>query len=156
MNLEAYIIVFLTASTKFLLSAFVGINGLKLQPLETFIIVSSGGIVGTIIFYSLANTLMVRSQQKRVKKIAQLLAEGKTAPKFMTKTNKIIVKTKRAFGIWGLAFLTASILSIPIGSIICAKFYKHKKYTILLIFLFIIINAAILTLIASSFPEVGK
>jgi hypothetical protein len=156
MNWGAYIFVFLTASTKFLLSAFVAINGFKLHPLETFIIVSFGGITGTLIFYTLASRLMVASQKKRVKKIAKLVAEGKPLPKFMTKTNKLIVKTKHTFGIWGLAFLTASILSIPIGSVICAKFYKHKKHTLLLIFLFVIINAAILTLAANSFPDIGK
>ena len=141
MNWYAYIVVFLTASTKFLLSAFIGINGFKLQPLETFIIISLGGIAGTIVFYSMANKLMINSQKKRVRKMAKLVAEGKPLPKFMTKTNKIIVKTKHTFGLWGLAFLTASILSIPIGSVICAKFYKHNKYTPLLIFIFVIRNS---------------
>lgn len=156
MNWEAYIIVFLTASTKFLASAFVGINGFKLSTLETFYIISIGGIFGTTVFYFLGNKLILISQKKRIKKIKKLLKEGKPAPKIMTKTNKLIIKTKHIFGIGGLAFLTASFLSIPLGSIICAKFYRHKKSTIFIIFLFVIINSILLCLLADSFPSLGK
>jgi len=156
MNWNAYIIVFLTASTKFLASAFVGINGFGLTTLETFIIICFGGITGTTVFYFLGNKLISISQKKRLKKYKKLLSEGKPTPKIMTKTNKLIVKTKHIFGIWGLAFLTASFISIPIGSIICAKFYRHKKTTVFIIFLFVIINSILLSLLASSFPSLGK
>lgn len=156
MNWNAYIFVFLTASTKFLFSAFLGVNGYKLGVFETFFIISLGGIFGTIIFYSLGNQLIQYSQKKRKEKIKKLMLEGKPLPKIMTKTNKLIIKTKHRFGIWGIAFLTASILSIPIGSIICVKFYRHKKSTIFIIFFLIIINAFILSSIASLFPSFGK
>ena len=156
MNWNAYIIVFLTASTKFLASAFVGINGFGLNTIETFIIISLGGVIGTTVFYFLGNKLISISQKKRLEKINKLISEGKSTPKIMTKTNKLIVKTKNVFGIWGLAFLTASFLSIPIGSIICAKFYRHKKTTALIIYLFVIINSILLSFLASSFPSLGK
>lgn len=156
MNWYAYIVVFLTASSKFLISAFVGVNGFGLGKIETFLIISVGGIFGTLVFYSLGNRLIQYSQKKRIKKIKKLKAEGKPLPKVMTKTNKLIIKTKHRFGLWGMAFLTASILSIPIGSIICVKFYRHKKSTIFIIFLLIIVNAFILSSIANSFPSLGK
>ena len=156
MNWEAYIIVFLTACTKFLASAFVGINGFGLKTLETFITICLGGVVGTTVFYFLGNKLISISQKKRLKKINKLVSEGKSAQKIMTKTNKLIVKTKHIFGVWGLAFLTASFISIPIGSIICAKFYRHKKSTVFIIYLFVIINSILLSLLASSFPSLGK
>jgi membrane protein YqaA with SNARE-associated domain len=156
MNWEAYITVFLTASTKFLAAAFVGINGFGLSFAETFCIVCTGGIFGTLVFYFLGNKLIGISQKKRLKKIQKLLKEGKSLPRVMTKTNKLIVKTKHVFGIWGLAFLTASILSIPIGSIICAKFYRHKKSTIFIIIIFILINSMLLSLLANSIPSIGK
>ena len=73
----------------------------------------------------------------------------------MTKTNKTIIKVKHLFGIWGLAFLTATFISIPIGSIICAKFYHHKKSSIFIIYLFVLINALLLSFLASSFPSIG-
>lgn len=156
MDWEIYIIVFLTAATKFLASPFLAVNGFGLSVFQTFITISSGGIFGTILFYSLGSKLISVNQKKRLAKIERLKAKGKALPKIMTKTNKIIIKTKHAFGIWGLAFLTATFLSIPIGSIICVKFYRHKKTTIFIIFFFVIVNSILLSLIANSFPSLGK
>lgn len=156
MNWYAYIIVFLMASTKFLASPFIGINGFGLSVLHTIITIIAGGIFGTTVFYFLGNKLIQFSQKKRIAKIEKLKALGKPLPKIMTKTNKTIIRTKHLFGVWGLAFLTANILSIPIGAIICAKFYRHKKSTVLIIFLFVVINSVLLGLLASSFPSLGK
>ncbi|MCO6500163.1 MAG: hypothetical protein J5I47_07270 [Vicingus serpentipes] len=156
MNWESYIIVFLTASTKFLLSPFLSVNGLGLSIFETFITVSLGGLFGVTLFYFLGNSLIVFSQKRRLAKLNKLKAAGKPLPKIMTRTNKIIVKTKHLFGVWGLAFLTATILSIPIGSVICVKFYRHKKSTLFIIYLLVLINSLILSLIANSFPSYGN
>ena len=156
MNWTAYITVFLTAATKFLFSPFLGINGFSLSATETFFIICTGGIFGTIVFYSLGTRLINYSQKKRLEKIKKLKDKGKPLPKIMTKTNKIIIKTKHIFGIWGVAFLTATIISIPIGSVICVKFYRHKKSTIFIILFFVIINSVILSFIASLFPSIGK
>ena len=156
MNWESYIIVFLTASTKFLLSPFLSVNGLGLSIFETFITVSLGGIFGATVFYFLGNTLILFSQKKRLAKLNKLKASGKPLPRIMTRTNKIIVKTKHLFGVWGLAFLTATILSIPIGAVICVKFYRHKKSTLFIIYLLVLINSLILSLIANSFPSFGN
>ncbi len=155
MNWQAYIIVFFTASTKFLVSPFVGINGFGLSVIETFLITSSGGIFGAILFYSLGGKLIKSSQKRALLKNKKLKEAGKSLPKVMTTTNKLIVKTKHLFGIWGLAFLTASILSIPIGSIICVKFYRHKKSTLFIISFLILINALLLSLMANLFPAIG-
>jgi|GEM_PF-280726 len=156
MNWSPYIIVFLTASTKFLLSPFLSINGFGLSIYETFITVSLGGIFGATVFYFLGNSFVSFSQRKRTNRLNKLKASGKSLPKVMTSTNKIIVKTKHLFGIWGLAFLTATILSIPIGSIICAKFYRHKNTTLFIIYLLILTNSLILSFVAHSFPSYGN
>ena len=156
MNWEAYIIVFLTATTKFLLSPFLGINGFGLSIFQTFVTVSLGGIFGATLFYFLGNSLISYNQKKRLAKLHKLKTAGKPLPKIMTSTNKIIVKTKHLFGVWGLAFLTATILSIPIGSIICAKFYRHKSSTLFIIYLLVIVNSLTLSFIAHFFPSYGN
>lgn len=153
--MRAYLIVFFTAATKFLFAPFVGVNGLGLGVFETFIAMSCGGMFSAIIFYLLGKTLIKYSYRKKIEKFAALKLEGKPLPKKMTKTNKMVIKAKHLFGIWGLAFLTATFLSIPLGTIICVKFYRHKKSTIFIIFLFIIINSLILSLIAGLFPAIG-
>lgn len=150
-----YLTVFFFGATKFLLAPFIGINGFELSVFETFVTVSLGGIFGVTLFYFLGNRLIDYSQKKRLLKLKKLKDEGKPLPKIMTKTNKTIIKVKHAFGIWGLAFLTATIISIPIGSIICAKFYHHKKSSIFIIYFFVLINALILTFAATAIPSIG-
>ena len=109
-----------------------------------------------IVFFTFGKILIKFSQKIKRAKLEKLKKLGKPLPKMMTRMNKLIIKTKHLFGVWGIAFLTASILSIPIGSIICEKFYRHKKSTIFIVFLFVIINSLLLSLLASSFPTIGK
>ena len=156
MNWHAYIIVFFTAATKFLAAPFVGINGFGLSFFHTFLTVAAGGIFGTIVFFTIGSKLIQLNQKIRRTKFEKLKSLGKPLPKLMTRMNKLIVKTKHIFGVVGITFLTASILSIPIGSIICVKFYRHKKSTIFIVFLFVIINSLLLSLLAGSFPSLGK
>jgi len=153
--MKAYFIVFFFGVTKFLLSPFIGINGFGLSIFETYITVSMGGIFGSTVFFFLGNKLMDRNHKKKIIKRAQLIKEGKPLPKVFTKTNKTIIKVKQALGIWGLAILTTVLLSIPVGSIICAKFYHHKKSSIFIIYFFILLNSLILSFIANQFPSIG-
>ena len=59
--------------------------------------------------------------------------------------NKGIISMKRSIGIIGIAFWAPFFLSIPLGSIITAKFYGHKKNTFLLIIAGIFLNGLITT-----------
>jgi hypothetical protein len=68
--------------------------------------------------------------------------------KKFTKTNKLIVRIKHKLGIIGVAFYAPLFLSIPIGTIITAKFYGKEKRTFPLIILGIGINGVITTGIA--------
>lgn len=115
---------------------------------ETLIVVTLGGLVGVTVFYNFSHFFIERSAQKRAQKKEKLEKLGKyVPPKKFTRTNKFVIKTKKALGIWGIAFLTASFLSIPIGSIICAKFYRHNKYALLYLYVGIIICGALFTTI---------
>ena len=74
-------------------------------------------------------------------------AEGKILvhKKNFTRTNKLIVKIKKSVGIIGTSFWIPFFLSIPLGSIITAKFYGKQRKTFPLIVLGIFINAFITT-----------
>lgn len=50
-------------------------------------------------------------------------------PKIFTRKNRRIVKFKGSFGLIGLVIVTPAILSIPIGCVVAAKFYRHNRYT---------------------------
>jgi len=74
---------------------------------------------------------MRRIAKKKDEKRRHALALGYNykPKKIFTLGNKLIVWVKRSIGIYGVTFLAPLFLSIPIGSIVCAKFYGHKKMT---------------------------
>ena len=96
---------------------------------------------------------MEKAKLKRIKKIKDLAIKGITPKpkKNFTRMNKFIVKIKRSVGQVGVCFWAPFFLSIPIGSIISAKFYGHSKKTYPLIVLGIFINGSITTGIAYLF-----
>lgn len=98
-----------------------------------------GGIFGVTFFYFSADYFMKRAKRKAKEK-------GKVKKKF-TRMNKFSVRVKKSLGIYGLALLTASFLSIPIGSIITAKFYGDRKETIIILYASIILVGSIATYI---------
>ena len=59
--------------------------------------------------------------------------------------NKFIVKLKRSIGIVGISFWAPFFLSIPVGSIVTAKFYGDDKRTYPLIVIGMFINALVTT-----------
>jgi len=108
----------------------------------TYFVCVSGAITGATICYYLSVYLINMTQARRAKK--------GTVKKVFTRKNKMIIRTKNRLGIVGLAFLTASFISIPLGTIITAKFYRHKKGTILYIYGAIMLVALATTSISYS------
>ena len=89
--------------------------------------------------------LINKTKERRARK-------GIIKNKFMRK-NKIIIKTKNSIGIFGLALLTASFISILLGSIITAKFYCYDKKTIFIIYIAIAFVGAVSTTITYSMKQ---
>jgi membrane protein DedA with SNARE-associated domain len=132
---------FLIATTKFLLAPASGL-AMKLPAWEVLIVSILGGVTGVIVYYNLAGRLMKRAKQKKLLKIK----EGKIIPKNFTLTNKTLVKIKHfKLGLILIAFVTPVLVSIPIGSIVCAKFYKKSFFTLPLLFTSVVIWAVVLT-----------
>lgn len=146
MSWAAFSSVFLVATFKFLFSPFAGIP-LGLDFLSTFFAAISGATISSIFFYSGAEIFLKISKKNKLKKEKDALAKGiifKPKKKF-TRGNKLTIKLKRTFGKIGLCFLAPSLLSIPVGTIIVAKFYGREKDTFLWIFIGIIISGLIST-----------
>lgn len=134
---------------KFMFTPFSG-PAFSFSFLETYLTCVAGGVFGAAVFYFSAGYFMQRSQEAYARKLAQMKAQGtpmKLKKKF-TRMNKFIVRIKRSLGIIGTSFWAPFFLSVPIGSIIAAKFYGHKKTTFPLIVLGMFINGAVTTGIA--------
>lgn len=145
MNWGAYLGFFGLAMIKFLFAPFGGPLA-KLTFIETYLSCISGAIFCAIIFYFSAEFFMIRAHKKRKLLIQQAKEKGVELKrkKAFTKTNKAIVRMKR-LGIVGICFYAPFFLSVPIGSIISAKFFGKDKRTFPLIVLGIGINGLITT-----------
>ena len=121
--------------------------GLKLTFLETYLACVGGAIFSAAIFYFSADFFLSRARKKRAALIEKSLRTGEKlkVKKTFTRMNKLIVRIKRKLGIIGTCFWVPFFLSIPVGSIVTAKFYgKHGK-TFPLIVIGICLNALVTT-----------
>ena len=142
----AAISLFGVSTVKFLFTPFGGkIAGLTF--IETYVSCCSGAILSAAIFYFSANYFIKKAIEKNAKIRQDFLDKGLPIPvkKRFTRMNKGVIKMKRSIGIIGIAFWAPFFLSIPLGSIITAKFYRHNKNTFLLIMAGIFLNGLITT-----------
>ena len=141
--------IFLLSTVKFMFAPFTG-SGIGLSVAETFIASVSGGTLSSAIFYFASDFFMEYSQKKKIAKKLAALEKGivfKEKKKF-TKTNRAIIRVKRSLGIYGICFWAPFFLSVPIGSVIVAKFYGKLKQTYPLIVLGMLLNATITCFLA--------
>ena len=146
MNWGAISLLFLVSTVKFLFAPFGG-KIAELTFIETYVSCCSGAILSAAIFYFSANYFIKKSIAKNAKIRQDFLDQGLPIPvkKRFTRMNKGVIKVKRSIGIIGIAFWAPFFLSIPLGSIITAKFYRHNKITFLLIMAGIFLNGLITT-----------
>ena len=49
--------------------------------------------------------------------------------KIFTRKNRLIIKSKKNFGVIGISFISPLFLSIPLGSFLCIRFFGQKVKT---------------------------
>lgn len=137
----------LIASVKFLIAPFEAERyGFNFR--DSFLITTSGGIIGIVVFsilgeiiaYSWKRILNFFKQSWGKRKLVQETSQGK---KF-TWSKRFAVRIKIRFGLTGLVITTPSIISIPIGTFIIHRFYRKKIRNIFLLILSLIIWSFIL------------
>lgn len=140
---------FVLSFIKFMFAPLGG-PAMGLTFLETYLSCVSGGIVAACVFYFSANFFMKRAQKKREQLYRDHLEKGTPykKKKTFTRVNKGIVRVKRTLGIYGTALWAPLFLSVPLGSIIAAKFFGGDKRTFPLIVFGMFFNGAITTSIA--------
>lgn len=148
----SYLTVFLLSTFKFMFAPFTGAL-MKLTFVETFLICAIGGTFSAAIFFYSAEYFIIRSIVNKRKRKEDALAQGMEwieKPKF-TKMNKFIVKMKRTFGVYGICFWAPFFLSVPIGTIVTAKFYGKLKKSFPLIVVGMFLNSFIMSSFAFLF-----
>lgn len=114
---------------------------------ETLICCLIGAYISAGIFYFGSNYFMKRALNRSIRIEQKRIAQGKTPKikKRFTKTNRIVIRVKHSVGKYGACFLFPLFLSIPLGTIITAKFYKHDSNTFVLILLGLTISCLLIT-----------
>ena len=118
--------------------------GLKLNEWEALFFMEIGGILGFLFFYYSFGFLFreLKLLWPKVYHFTPVLfkvrfemwwyqqkAKRITARKF-TRRNKIIVKMRKLYGMWGLVILSPIILSIPVGALLGNKYFKNDHHFI--------------------------
>lgn len=120
--MQILLIVILSA-TKFLTAPITSLN-IGFGYLETLVITTLGGLVGVFFFFYLSSAIMLL-----IAKMASQFSKGKKPKKKKSFTwkNKIIVRIKRDYGLIGLAAITPTFLSIPVGTFLAARYFDDQK-----------------------------
>ncbi len=138
------------SSVKLMASAIFSL-GLGYGFWETFIYTSIGGCIGVFFFYRFSGWLMKRA---RLRRLHRAIAEKhgvvvRPAKRVFTKRNRWIIRVKQGSGLKGLAALTPVVLTIPIGSIIAARYFRHDRRTLPALMVAVVLQAMVLSAIFS-------
>jgi hypothetical protein len=129
---------------KFLFSAVVSYR-FGNSYLETVVLTATGGCLGTIAFYYGGARVLEWFRRRRVRKRARSIARGTAPQRIFTRTNRMIVRIKRGYGVKGLAIFSPPILSIPLMSILAAKYFRHDRRTLPLMLSSVVIWSFVLS-----------
>lgn len=123
------LLVLILSSTKFLTAPITALN-IGFGYIQTLLLTTLGGILGVLFFYFLSNAFMLLFawMGKRLGK-----KERPRKKRSFTWKNRMIVRVKRDYGLIGLAAITPTMLSIPLGTFLAARFFPdHRKVLIYL------------------------
>ena len=120
----------LLSTVKFLFVPFISVHVHNYDFLTSSIISISGGLIGVSFFFKTSAFFIDRAIKKRKKAILNKTLKRK---KVFTRVNRLLVSVKNTMGMYGLAFLILPFISIPICSIVAAKYYHLKKKKMLLL-----------------------
>ena len=102
-------------------------SGYGFSYFEVALLTAVGGTIGLLLFIYVAKFLSFC--------FAKLLGLKRSRkPKTFTFRNRLLVKIKQRWGLYGIAFLTPPLLSIPIGTTIAASMYKDKRKVFVVLF----------------------
>lgn len=105
---------------------------------ETILVSSAGGLSGFFVFYYFGELIKI---------LFRKFFPGKkeTEKKKFTRRNRFIVGLKGKYGLTGLAILTPVVFSIPLGSLLAARYFDEEKSTIPVMTAFVVIWSFVLT-----------
>jgi hypothetical protein len=148
MNWTGFWSIFFLAMFKFSVSTIPGPR-LGMTFFETVLAAFLGAAVCALICYFGSDVILLYLKKRTEKKHQLLLASGQTPKKKkkFTRMNRFIVRIKMKFGQVGICFYAPFFLSVPLGSMVVAKFYGKRWETYPLIVLGLAVNASLTSIL---------
>lgn len=114
---------FLLTSVKFVVGVPATFAALQMSFLELWIFASLSGIFGVACFVFLSDWLFKIWDAIRMRYFPK---KNHTRKRVFTKKNRRFVTFVRKYGLVGLAILTPTLISIPVGTILARKFFTNR------------------------------
>jgi len=104
----------------------------------TLIIMLAGGVFGILAWF-FAGGLLVRL-------FSAIIPKRKKPKKTFSRKNKMIVRVKSRWGLIGLVIITPCIISIPVGTLLAVRFFRHDRRTLPYLLISTVAWAIVLTI----------
>lgn len=119
--------IILLCTFKFAATFPLAIYAMKMSFPETLLYTNIGGILGVVVFVFFSD-LLIRAYNNYWPENLKIKKKSKT---IFTKRNRLLVKIKVKYGLYGIVILNPVILSIPVGSFLMVKYYGTHKLNII-------------------------
>ena len=137
----------LFSSVKFAMTFPLAVIQFGFSFLETVLWTNVGGILGIYFFAFLSDKLIAwwnRTFRRAPSESAPVASNGK---RVFTRKNRRIVRIKQKYGLIGIAITTPFLLSIPLGTFLVIRYYRHNRNK----FLYLISSNVVWSLIYTAF-----
>jgi len=121
------LIIILSSTWKFAATFPIAVYVFKMSFFQTIVYTNIGGFLGILVFGFLSKRLIVFYNAFWPEKLKRKRRNGKRFTRF----NRRLVWLKVKYGLYGIVFLTPILLSIPVGTFLVIKYYRHNKFSYL-------------------------
>ena len=124
------------STVKFVFGAVPFALSLGFSFFEAVTVTSIGGFVGVTFFVFLSDKIIGAYKRRIAHK--HLTDPSYLPPKKFTRRSRFIVNVKKKYGLYGVAFLTPLLFSIPLGCFIAVRYFKNRQKILLYMYVAIL------------------
>jgi len=124
-----YLLIFLLCMVKFVVAVPSGFVALDLSFIPFVLFTSAGGITG-ILSFAFFSTCIFKAWNYLLYVFGFKVIQSKPKRRF-TKTSRIYTRIIKSYGLIGVALITPTIISIPIGTVLAMRLFPDKRKVIL-------------------------
>jgi len=128
---------------KFVVAVPSGFAALDLAFIPFVLFTSAGGILGVFTFAFFSNYIF-KAWDYMLAFLGFKIIHTTTKRKF-TKTSRIYTKIIKSYGLIGVALITPTIISIPIGTVLAMKLFPDKRKVIIVLSISVILWSLLLS-----------